>query len=40
MLGVIAVFLALSFLIGLRDSRRNDARERRKLADAFGKPGS
>ena len=40
MLGVIVVFLALSFLIGLRDSRRNDARERRKLADAFGKPGA
>ena len=40
MFGVIAVFFAVSFLIGVRDSRRNDARERRKLAEAFGKPGA
>lgn len=40
MFGLIAVFLVLSALIGLRDSRRRDAAERRRLSEAFGKPAA
>ena len=39
-LGLIALFLLISALIGIRDRRRQDAGERRALAEAFGKPGA
>ena len=39
-LGLIALFLLVSALIGIRDRRRQDAGERRALAEAFGKPGA
>ena len=37
MLGVLIVFLTISFLIGERDRRRAESEMRRKLAEAFGK---
>lgn len=40
MFGLIAVFLVISAVIGRRDRLRRDARERKKLAESFGKPGS
>ena len=36
---LLAVFLLISALIGLRDRRRLDQKEREKLARSFGKPG-
>ena len=39
MLGLLAVFLFISAVIGFRDRKQFDAKERRKLAGAFGKPG-
>ena len=40
MLGVLIVFLTISFLIGERDRRRAESEMRRKLAEAFGRPGA
>ena len=40
MLGIFAVFLLISAVIGLRDSKRLDARERKRLSESFGKPGA
>ena len=40
MIGIFAVFLVISAVIGLRDSKRLDARERKRLAESFGKPGA
>lgn len=40
MFGLIALFLAVSAAIGFRDSRQREARERKKLREAFGKPGN
>ena len=40
MLGIFAVFLVISAVIGLRDSKRLDARERKRLSESFGKPGA
>ena len=40
MSGLIAVFLAISAVIGYRDGKQRDQKARRSLADAFGKPGS
>ena len=39
MIGIFAVFLAISAVIGIRDKKRLDARERRRLRENFGKPG-
>ena len=39
MFALIAAFVTISALVGWRDRRRSDARERQKLAGAFGKPG-
>lgn len=40
MIGIFAVFLAISAVIGIRDRKRTDIRERRKLRESFGKPGA
>ena len=40
MIGIFAVFLAISAVIGIRDKKRLDARERRRLRENFGKPGA
>ena len=40
MIGFVAVFLLISAAIGMRDRKQRDERERKKLAEAFGKPGS
>lgn len=40
MFGFVAVFLAVSAVIGYRDSKKRDALERRRLAEAFGKPSA
>lgn len=40
MIGIFAVFLAISAVIGIRDRKRTDIRERRKLRERFGKPGA
>ena len=40
MLGLVALFLAISAVIGHRDKIQREARERKKLREAFGKPGS
>lgn len=40
MIGIFAVFLVISAVIGLRDRKRIDARERKKLAESFGKSGA
>ena len=40
MIGIFAVFLGISAVIGFRDRKRFDARERRRLTENFGKPGS
>ena len=40
MSGLIAVFLAISAVIGYRDEKQRDQKARRSLAEAFGKPGS
>ena len=40
MFGLIALFLAISAVIGLRDQKQREARERKKLREAFGKPGN
>ena len=40
MIGLIALFLAISAVIGMRDSKRQDERERKKLLSAFGKRGN
>lgn len=39
MLGILAVFVIISAVIGFRDRKQFDAKERVKLAGAFGKPG-
>lgn len=39
MLGFVALFLAISAAIGLRDRKQREAKERKKLREAFGKPG-
>ena len=39
MLGLLAVFLFISAVIGFRDRKQFDAKERLKLAGAFGNPG-
>lgn len=38
MFGIVAVFLALSAVIGYRDRKTRDEKERKKLREAFGKP--
>ena len=40
MLGLVALFLAISAVIGMRDSRRQDEREKKRLLSAFGKRGN
>ena len=40
MIGIFVVFLAISAVIGLRDRKRLDARERKKLKENFGQPGA
>ena len=40
MIGVIIVFLVITCLIGVRDRRRVETAERRKLAESFGRPGA
>jgi hypothetical protein len=40
MFGIFAVFLAISAVIGIRDKKRLDIRERRRLRENFGKPGA
>lgn len=40
MIGIFAVFLVISALIGFRDNKRIDARERKRLKESFGKPGT
>ena len=40
MLGLVALFLAISAVIGHRDKTQREARERKKLRESFGKPGS
>ena len=40
MIGIFVVFLAISAVIGLRDRKRLDARERKKLKENFGQPGT
>ena len=40
MLGLVTLFLAISAVIGHRDKTQREARERKKLRESFGKPGS
>ena len=40
MIGIIVLFLAISAVIGFRDRKRLDARERKKLKENFGRPGA
>ena len=40
LLGIIALFLAISAAIGMRDKRQREAKERKKLRESFGKPGA
>ena len=40
MIGFAVLFLVISALIGLRDKKQREARERQKLAEAFGKAGA
>ena len=37
---MVALFLAISAVIGMRDSRRQDEREKKRLLSAFGKRGN
>ena len=40
MFALVAVFLVISAVIGFRDRKRHELKERARLRDSFGKPGA
>ena len=40
MIGFVAAFLVISAMIGIRDRKQREAKERKKLRESFGRPGA